>query len=101
MKRINITVEDELHKLLIDFSKTSGASLSSVIGQLLRESSQEFVKLTKVFEELKKKPQEALEEFQDMLIKKNAQASQMPIELAQDRKRLRKQGAGRPPKDKK
>lgn len=90
--RIIVTLEPEDKAVLDELAAVLGASVSSVVRELIREAVPAFSKTVMVIKQAKTSPAAAFDQMADYMAKIQFQAAQAQLEIQDKRSTLRRGG---------
>jgi len=88
--RILLSVDDELHDLLKEFTAVSGVPAASFIYGLLKESQPNIKNLIDTFKIAKISPVAAIEHLEEMMTRSIHIGATAQLEMLEDKKKLKK-----------
>lgn len=89
-KRVAITVDDDVHAVLMQFGKVSGVPAATLIGQLIPQLLPLLESMTYALKEAKESPLQALEVLSREVAKASAESSALQLDLVEQIAKIRK-----------
>jgi hypothetical protein len=88
-KKMMITITDELHKVLAEFSKESGVAAASLVSNILQESLHQIEQLTEIFKAAKVQPTKALDLMMESVLKHQEQLGKLSGSVLEDKRKMK------------
>jgi len=93
-KRINLTVSDEVYKVLSELQEVTGAGMASFAGQMLEQSLPMLQQLVEAARQAQQSPERSLEIMQKALFEAQGDAHELQGELLEKGTKLRRYQRG-------
>lgn len=88
-KKMMITITDELHRVLMEFSKESGVAAASLVSNIIQESQSQIEQLTEIMKSAKVQPAKALDLMMETIEKHQKKLSKLNENVRDDKRKMK------------